>query len=240
MSNFKDKFQPFIMGVMVGLIIAGVFFIFKLDNYFKELNFYKSVAQTFFSDSKNKNIFVKTEGSRNADEKKNSEIKTKPKPIITENSTKKNSLILNADTSNTNILRDSTSENVNYMDDVVVRKDELLFIKTLEVINLSPITITDNSKDSLLQKVSGVNEDRLNTKQFFIEFWQSPLNYKGYKMSKHKLVLYGIPSAEGIKVYKLEDLIYFKNLGVVYKLDYASDFKPYERITDETIINKLK
>jgi hypothetical protein len=73
-----------------------------------------------------------------------------------------------------------------------------------------------------------------------IEFWSSPLNYKGYKMSKYKLVLYGIASAEGLKLFKLDDDIYMKSASFVYHLDAFSDFKAYERITDESIIFKLK
>jgi hypothetical protein len=47
MSSFKEKLQVFMLGLMAGLIIAGGFFILKLDDYFKELNFYKNVVKTF-------------------------------------------------------------------------------------------------------------------------------------------------------------------------------------------------
>ena len=52
MSSFKEKSQGFIIGIMVGLIVAGGFFILKLDDYFKELNFYKSVSNTFSINNK--------------------------------------------------------------------------------------------------------------------------------------------------------------------------------------------
>ena len=137
--------------------------------------------------------------------------------------------------------KDTIYLNHNNSDDVVVRKDELLSTKTVEVINLNPTVSRANAKDSLLQKVSGIRDDRNNTKQYFnIEFWQSPLNYKGYKMSKYKIVLYGIALNDGMKVFKLDDVIYLKNLTNVFKLDYTSDFAFYERITDELIISKLK
>ncbi len=124
--------------------------------------------------------------------------------------------------------------------DIVVRKDELLSTKTLEVNNLSPVAKA-SAKDSLLQKVSGMKDDKNSASQFFnIEFWKSPLNYKGYKMSKYKIVLYGIAYAEGLKVYRLDDVVYLKQSSFFYRLDYGSDFRQYERITDETVINKLK
>jgi len=238
MSSFKEKAQLFIMGLMAGLIIAGGFFILKLDDYFKELNVYKSVAHTFSSDSKNKEVAVKMDDAKPLKEDKS--IQKKIKRIVQEN-VSENDKALSHDTLNMNTAKDSLTIDAANTNDIVVKKDGLLFTKTVEVANLSPVASTLNTKDSLLQKVSGVSDDRLNSKQFFnIEFWHSPLNYKGYKMSKYKLVLYGITSADGIKIFKSEDIIYLKNQGLIYKLDQAGDFKPYERITDEAVINKLK
>ena len=153
----------------------------------------------------------------------------------------KPALVLDADTLNLYSSKDSLSFNKVVSEDFVVRKDELISTKTFEVLNLYPLTNRNISKDSILQLVSGVKDDRNNNKQFFnIEFWQSPLNYKGYKMSKFKIVLYGIVLNDGIKVYKLDDVVYLKNMSLVLKLDYTSDFKSFDRITDDVIINKLK
>jgi hypothetical protein len=126
-------------------------------------------------------------------------------------------------------------------DNIVVRKDELLATKTIEVIAVGTVVNHANAKDSLLQKVSGIKDDKNTIKQMLnIELWQSPLNYKGYKMSKYKITLYGIASVETLKIYTLDDVIYLKNGLMFYKLENANEFKPYERFTDETVINKLK
>jgi len=177
MSSFKEKAQLFIMGLMAGMIIAGGFFILKLDDYFKELNVYKSVAHTFSSDSKNKEVAVKMDDAKPLKEDKS--IQKKIKRIVQEN-VSENDKALSHDTLNMNTAKDSLTIDAANTNDIVVKKDELLFTKTVEVANLSPVASTLNTKDSLLQKVSGVSDDRLNSKQFFnIEFWHSPLNYKG-------------------------------------------------------------
>ena len=59
-------------------------------------------------------------------------------------------------------------------------------------------------------------------------------------MSKYKLILYGVSSPEGLKIYKLDDIVYLKSTSFVYRLDATGEFKPYERITDESILNRLK
>ncbi len=235
MSSFKEKSQGFIIGIMVGLIVAGGFFILKLDDYFKELNFYKSVSNTFSINNKEAEP-IEVDSTKTVAAVK----KGKTKQLQTDENTisEENRTVFLSDSSSVSkdslILENPNSENL------IVRKDELLSTKTVDVINLNPVTKL-TAKDSLLQKVSGIKEDKSYYKQFLnIEFWSSPLNYKGYKMSKYKLVVYGIASAEGIKLYNLDEVIYLKSASFVYRLDSSGDFKPYERITDEAVINKLK
>ncbi len=245
MSNFREKSQTFFLGLMAGLIIAGTFFILKLDNYFKELNFYKNVAKTFHSDTKVDETSIKAETAVPVKEKKTIESSIKNNSVSSIDSSKtipvNKSFVLDADSLNRHSSKDSLVSNNTSREDIVVKKDELLTTKTLEVINLNPTSNHGNSKDSLLQKVSGIKDDKNYASQFFnIELWQSPLNYKGYKMSKYKIVLYGIASTDGLKVYSVDDVVYLKNAAAVYKLDNSSEFKSYERINDESIINKFK
>jgi hypothetical protein len=228
MGSFKEKSQGFIIGIMVGLIVAGGFFILKLDDYFKELNFYKSVTNTFSTESKTEE--PKAEEAEKPVQKK----KEKPAPEAVDESKE----VETAPVTDISITHDSAVVETG-ADDIVIRKDELLSTKTLEVMNLDPVAKI-SAKDSLLQKVSGIKDDRSFKQYMNIEFWSSPLNYKGYKMNKYKLVVYGIPSAEGLKLFKLDDVIYVKLASFVYRLDTSVDFKPYERITDEEILNKLK
>lgn len=242
MINFKEKSQVFIMGMMAGLIIAGGFFILKLDDYFTELNFYKNVAKTFYLNSKSSESIIKSSDTKDSEEIIANKVNTKKRISSNVDSTnKKTNFVLNADTLNNHFGKDSISSNTIFPEDIVVRKDELLSTKTVEVINLNPVESNANHSDSLLQKVSGVRDDKNSAKQFFnVELWQSPLNYKGYKMSKYKIVVYGVSSADAIKVYKIDEDIYFKNTSVVYKLEQSNDFKPYLSITDQSIISKLK
>lgn len=235
MSSFKEKSYGFIIGILVGLIVAGGFFIFKLDDYFKELNFYKSVSNTFSTDEKVSLPEVKESTTNEAKEKKK---KAKLVSTVTNEEDLDEDKLSKTDSNK--VVKDSLTLENPSSDDVIVRKDELLSTKTLEVINMDPVAKM-NGKDSLLQKVSGIKDDRNSSKQFInIEFWSSPLNYKGYKMSKYKLILYGVASPEGMKIFKLDDVVYLKNAAFVYRLDTSGDFKPYERISDESIISRLK
>ncbi|MCK6650067.1 MAG: hypothetical protein L6Q66_10465 [Bacteroidia bacterium] len=234
MSSLKEKSQVFIIGLLVGLLVAGGFFVFKLDDYFQELNFYKRFAETFQSE---KAVEPSASVSEVSPVAKNTSKSNKKKAVtVTSNITeeeKKDTVIASGNDSAVFLRSDS--------DEIVVKKDEMVGSKTFEVVNLNPAANKPNGKDSLLQKVSGIKDDRMNGKQMFnVEFWKSPLNYRGYKMSKYKIVLYGVDPDDVIKLYRLDEMIYLKNNAIVYELSPTGDFTSYERITDEQILNKLK
>ena len=244
MSTFKEKSQVFILGMMAGLIIAGGFFVLKLDDYFKELNLYKNVVKTFYLRSKSSETTIQPNRSDSSEE--TSLVDTGKKANKNSSNSKKTTYFETEQLTNSDSLvhkyaMDSMAVNPDYSEDIVVRKDELLSFKIMEAINLSPLASTTKTADSLMQKVSGVRDDRNSSKHFLnVELWQSPLNYKGYKMSNYKLVLYGISSPEGLKVYKLDNEIYLKCFSTIYKLDKTTDFRSYQVVADAAIINKLK
>ena len=237
MSGFREKAQVFIIGLAIGLLVAGAFFILKLDDYIRELSIYKNVTQTFSSDEKTPEPIEKSASLETG--KKNGTKKIKEeKADDTENKEESTS---GRDTLKSAVVKDSVNPGFVAGDDIVVRKDELLSTKTLEVFNLSATANKATAKDSLLLKVSGIKDDKNSEKQMFnVEFWSSPLNYKGYKLGKYKMVLYGIASADGLKIYKLDDELYLKYQSLVYHLEYTADFRQYERITDENITGRLK
>ena len=239
MSPFREKAQVFIIGLTIGLLIAGAFFILKLDNYFKELSIYKKVTQTFSAQPETPENTVTKPGAEKEPAAKTKKIKIEATAVKSEEGTTAKEPVMDADTMRT-LRHDTLGEGASEDANIVVRKDELLMAKTLEVTSLNP-AIKTTAKDSLLQKVSGIKDDKTADKQLFnVEFWESPLHYKGYKLSKYKMVLYGFASAEGLKIYRLDEAYYLKSGGLVYRLEYANDFRPYERITDELIIAKLK
>ncbi len=235
MSSIKEKSMVFFVGLLIGLLVAGGFFLFKLDDYFKELNFYKHFAETFSSEKKTED--TQQMKSVSDEEKKFSKNEKKRQAEVVDNEQQK--IIKKDSLKNQDV--DSLSYEIGTMtnDDIVVKKDELITSKTVELVIID-IAAKNNSKDSLLHKVSGIPEDKNNKPFLNIEFWQSPLNYKGYKMSKYKLVIYGINPSDNFKLYKVDEMVYLKSNSVIYKLDYSSDFRPYEKTTDESIIAKLK
>lgn len=241
MAHIKDKLQVFVMGIMLGLIVGGGFFILKLDGYFKELNFYKHLSE---------NQKVKTDLSEeNKATNKNNQNYNKTKIPLKVPSTinhldtlKKVETILSKridSLGSRDTLHLDLVEEKNINGNIVVRKDELLAALQIEMENLS--VLVSNNKDSLLQKISGIRDDKNNAKQLMnVEFWRSPINYKGYKMAKGKIILFGIVAQNEIRIYRIEEATYIKLQQAVYKLEYTNDFRQLERINDEGVLARLK
>lgn len=208
---------------MLGLLVGVGFFILKLDDYFQELSVYKKLSRKVeerVEDIKERND--KKSSKRNI---KINKIPTQPDSIISTD--EKPDTLQNELTS-----LDSTVQKTE--EEIIVRKDELIASKNIDIINIAD---TKQERDTIMQQVSGVKEDYKSPNK--IEFWKSPINYKGYKMTRNKIVLYGINATDPFSVFKIDDAFYLKHLTNVYKLEYTNDFKQFEKVSDPSLQAKL-
>ncbi len=223
MFRFGQKVQIFIFGLTVGLLIGSLIFILKLDDYF-----------TKFSFSNNKsNSYVVEETTLPAPENKTQAPQKQAKKstktrVQTVTDTPATSASLNA-VDNGGF---TGEENIN------VLKEELIGIKNVVVKDFDNSRQYKSSSDSLLSAMSGINEARKND-FFMIEFWKTPLNSKGYKMTRNRLLVYGLQETPDIALIKIDDNYYLKSNSAIYKLSYSAEFKPMERTTEVAVLDKF-
>jgi hypothetical protein len=215
---FRDKLQVFFLGLLLGLVLGGGFFVLKLDQYVKELSFYKSLTE-----KKDKNDLDVPELKTDTEKPK---AKTHKKENRIQDST-------NSSYSSNSNSSDTTSPYVyvgnNPNDNIVVRTDEMLGQKSYSVVSMD----TKNPADSLSQpEIKPASVD--------IEFWLSPLNYHGYKFSRNKVVLFGYSQNDLVSVIKLDNVTFLKCLTGVFRLEPSADFRQMERVTDESLLSRLK
>jgi len=116
-----------------------------------------------------------------------------------------------------------------------VLKEELLSVKNIYVKTDTPDEKV-NTADSLAASLAGVTTPPAE-EFFMVEFWKTPLNSKGYKMTRSRLLIYGYPEKPDLALVKRNDAYYLRNNNLVYKLNYSSEFKPMERTTETGIFN---
>ena len=209
--RLKRKIPPFIFGVSIGLIIGAAFFFFKLNEVFNRLKSTGSGQVTVIEQS------VKNDDEQEKKDKKKNRERFK--------------------------INLSKSPNLNYKEadsliavdsKISVATDELLAVKNVKVIILG-----DNiaGKDSLATKLAKI--DNSNSNLYFIEFWKTPLNSKGYKFSKNKIMLYGFLDFSNVLLYQLDNAYYLKSSEQVYKLFYGGDFRKLEKVVDTDLLAKI-
>lgn len=214
--RIKRKIPSFVFGVSIGLIIGVAFFLFKLDDYFTEM----------------KHATLNT-------------VKVVEQPVVqektgTEHYTSKNKFKINTGKSGRINYKEVDSligsdQEILEEEALNVATDELLMVKNIKLINLdSDVSVNDTTAATL----AGVNPQRYSD-LYFIEFWKTPLNSKGYRMTKNKVMLYGFSDISNISIFKVDGGYYIKNSEQVYKVIPGSDFKPLERVLDNGLLARL-
>jgi len=209
MLKFKYKIPPFVFGVTIGLLIGIVFFIFKIDDYIKKIS-KPSIESIKVTEQSVSNSFEKKE--ENTSDKK-SKINTKQSP---------------------NINYSEVDALLNDENDITVAKEELLSVKNIKVIDLD----ANKKKDTLIGQLAGVSSSEYPN-LFFVEFWKTPLNSKGYRMTRNRVILYGLSDFSNITIYKVEDNFYLKNDEFVYKISAGTEFKSLELVSDAELLAKI-
>jgi hypothetical protein len=121
------------------------------------------------------------------------------------------------DTSGTELRNNST-------DNIVIAKDELLFTR---IIKIEGMNGNNSKKDAVLDSLL-INDKTKKLPSNFakVEFWRSPINYKGYKFNNNKLVLFGIYMYEDAILESRNNKIYLNYANTFYLIEKTDDFQP--------------
>ncbi|MEI6122855.1 MAG: hypothetical protein WCQ95_04435 [Bacteroidota bacterium] len=122
-------------------------------------------------------------------------------------------------------------------DDFAVSKDELLFSKSLRIIG-------DYQSNDSYDLDSILTDQRNSSKKakniIRVEFWRSPINYKGYKFDDTKLVLFGIVEYDNVSLMGKDNQLFVKYNKDFFQIGYTDDFKSLIPVKDASILKVLK
>ena len=115
-----------------------------------------------------------------------------------------------------------------------IASDELLTVKNIKIIQLGEFIPSKDSSDIQKTRLDDTNSDL-----YFVEFWKTPLNSKGYRFTKNKIMLYGFDDFSNLTLYEIDHSFYIKSSDQVYKLLYSSEFKQLDRVLDSELLAKI-
>lgn len=235
MNDPRNRFLLFILGLTVGAMVSGVVVYLSINKEKSAL----SVSKGMIEEIANK---VSVLLSRKNETKEKDRRSEKDFPATASNSdnttsAESDSADLASTTPSDTIVTDSlhTEE-----EQIVVRKDELMESRSVEVIELTLDPNTKSRSDSLLEQASGIrSEKRTNGSKIMmtVEFWRSPVNYRGYKLGKNILVLYGLDNSVPISLFKYNGSVFIRHDQSVYKVDAYNDYRAFEKISDPNLLS---
>lgn len=130
------------------------------------------------------------------------------------------------------------NEYINYSNsDVTLNKERIL--KT-EIIKVKMPDIQDE-RDSVLAVIEermSLNPEQIS-KQIVVEKWFSPVNYRGYKFNRKKLMLYGVDRETLISIYFYLGEYYFAFNHKLYNLDETVRNTSFENVKDPILTSYL-
>ncbi|MBW6478620.1 MAG: hypothetical protein K0B37_04260 [Bacteroidales bacterium] len=94
------------------------------------------------------------------------------------------------------------------------------------VVTVSVPQLPKSESERILDSVLGNTSNNSDEQVFYVEFWESPLNSVGYKMSKTRIVFYGIKIFEMADIYHNQGTFYLSYLNDFYPLEFTNTFKP--------------
>jgi hypothetical protein len=123
---------------------------------------------------------------------------------------------------------------------IVIMTNQLVNVSSVSVTNMDSTAVkkTTAQTDSMIASMNNLQEEK-SPGNYRIEFWESPLNIKGYKMSKGKLILYGINSGSRIKIVKMDESYYLVSGENAFRVAYTDDFRPFEKVADKGVLKRL-
>ena len=83
------------------------------------------------------------------------------------------------------------------------------------------------ANDTALQKLADIKTSQ-SVSDIIVQFWESPINYSGYKYAGNKLLVYGLEYyPEQLKLYRLNNQLFMSYLDKQYEINVQHDFKAF-------------
>lgn len=213
--NYNNWFYAAVAVLLTPFIFYFVFIYFIKDNSEPLSNNENSTEQTTFADTNNS-----TE---------------EQKEIVKQNQT-----TLPSDTT-------SSSNNIaiNTEDSIVIKKDKKIDESTISIANFQSINSVNNEESNNVsnqhrENSLGVNAiKKLNNTTLKIEYWESAVNFNGYKLDGNNLKVFGIKPDDKVSFKFLDDKLYIKKKENYYKLEPSGEFEHYTKEVNREIIKIL-
>ena len=122
-------------------------------------------------------------------------------------------------------------------ENIVISKDELLFMRLVKVAGQYQNINDSYELDSVLTDQR--NSHKKDQSTIKVEFWRSPINYKGYKFDDVKLVVFGLLEFNNLTLVGYDNDLFIRYNKEYYLIEPTDDFKSLIPIKNNGLIKEL-
>jgi len=113
---------------------------------------------------------------------------------------------------------------------IKIKTDTKLASKKISIIYLEN---NSNNKDSLIKEVLAIKD--VKNEFIVMEFWESPIHYSGYKLSKSKLIVFDLSPQFDYIIYKNKENYYLYFQTIYYQLINLGEFFPFVSVDENAV-----
>jgi len=231
------KFKSILFGFIIGFIVGACLIWWQkvyimdvlIDKGFDLVAFFKERTETKDYNEQD------AENNRFVDIKKLNYLSNdeKNKPIDAEANADSAIIHIISDSINNDSLSLKTLSDNNFS----IQKDEMIYSKSVKIIEKDHHKDIINKADTIFIN-DNIGEYSL-TSDYQVEFWRSPVNFKGYKTGKNKIVLFGVNDIKRLSLKRKNEVLYLQCDNMYYIIENTDNFKPLSVLSNKNIINQL-
>lgn len=129
-------------------------------------------------------------------------------------------------------------------DSIRVSKDKRLTETTYAVAAFETVRRGIDTNSQMAGNDPGANNIKAGVRQIKgasmkVEYWESVVNFKGYKLKGSNLKLFDVDPGETIQLKYLDKRLYMKRNGQYFRMNASGQFEPYQKELSEEVLKSL-
>lgn len=85
-------------------------------------------------------------------------------------------------------------------------------------------------------ETAGAKDETSSKPLLRVQFWQSPINFKGYKFFRNEVLLYGLKPNDSFNFFYYQGMLYLKSKGNYYLIKEQNGFNSFDAVSDKKLL----
>lgn len=139
-----------------------------------------------------------------------------------------------------NLSEDASNNQFTSLEPVRIAQDRLISTRAFRHPEPLPANFKSETTRILDSLIGNFNRRTGLENMILVEFWMSPINFRGYKLSHSKLIIYGFEQPEALSLHSDGNTYYVKYFENFYPVSHTLEFKPLIPLSDASLLEELQ